>query len=379
MRWPRGIRSAGTSCGIKRGGKPDLGILVADSPITWAGTFTRNAAAAASVGWDRSLMGREVRAVVVNSGNANACTGAVGRSAVQATAAAAAGLVGCSPGEVLVSSTGPIGVRLPVNKVVDALPGALESLTEDVASFAGAIVTTDSHPKVAGSTAGGATVVGVAKGAAMIAPNMATMLAFIATDAAVERDRLQTILSRSVDVTFNRISVDACESTNDSVFLLAAGTARNTDDDLLAKAVEDVCRALAEDIVRDAEGASRLVRIEVCGASRDRDAVEMGRAVAASALWRSAVHGGDPNWGRIVSALGAHDRSLDLGMVEVWIGDECVFDAGEPAGSLERASAEMQGEEVRVRCVVGSHPGVVEVLSTELTPEYVNLNAGGMS
>lgn len=379
LTWPEGVTSSGVAAGIKEAGARDLGILALEQPASWAGTFTRSGAAAAPVTWSRSLLGRPLRAIVVNSGNANACTGAAGAAAVAETARAAAVELGCSPDEVAIASTGPIGIRLPVDGLVRGLPRAVTELTGDVTPFADAILTTDTRRKASRSGGDGFEVVGVAKGAAMLAPNMATMLAFLATDVAVEGQTLQHVLGSAVRKTFDRISVDACQSTNDSVFLLASGTAGSADADALAKSVEAVCADLAEQMVRDAEGGSRLVRIRVAGAPDEDDAVALARGVADSALWRAAVHGGDPNWGRIVAALGAADPALDLADVAISIGAETVFNAGEPTGSIENAARAMAGGDVLVSCRVGDGPTEVELLTADLSPAYVELNAGGMS
>jgi glutamate N-acetyltransferase / amino-acid N-acetyltransferase len=375
VKWPTGISSAGAACGIKSDGS-DLGVIVADVPVTWAGTFTKNAAAAAPVLWSRDRLGSKVRALVVNSGNANACTGTQGSEAVRATAAAAASAIGCEPGEVLVASTGPIGVPLPVTKLVDAIPSAVQGASADTGAFAAAILTTDTHPKVAHATAGGATVVGIAKGAAMIAPNMATMLAFLATDARLDDEDLNAHLRSSVSQSFDRISVDACESTNDSVYLLSTGTV-NVEADAFAAALDSVCKDLAEQIVRDAEGGTRLIRIQVEGAASEVEAVSLGKAVAASDLWRAAANGSDPNWGRVASALGSVARDLELGSLEISIGPELVFSKGEPCGSLDVAAKAMDEDEFTLRCVVGEGAGSAEVLSADLSTDYVALNAQG--
>ena len=375
VKWPTGIGSAGVACGIKSNGS-DLGVIVADRPVTWAGTFTKNAAAAAPVLWSRDLLGAKVRALVVNSGNANACTGTLGREAVLATAAAAASAIGCEPEEVLVASTGPIGVPLPVTKLVDALPAAVQRVSADAGDFSASILTTDTHPKVAHATAGDVTIVGVAKGAAMIAPNMATMLAFLATDARLDDKQLNAQLRAAVGQSFDRISVDACESTNDSVYLLSTGTVE-VDADAFAAALTSVCKDLAEQIVRDAEGGTRLIRIQVEGAASEAEAVSLGKAVAASDLWRAAVNGSDPNWGRVASALGSVARDLDLGSLEISIGPELVFGKGEPCGSLDVAAKAMDEDEFTLRCVVGEGAGSAEVLSADLSTDYVALNAEG--
>lgn len=375
---PEGFSSVGVACGIKRDAL-DLGLLVADRPAAWAGTFTKNGAAAACVRWCRSLRGGRVRAVVVNSGNANACTGGDGNKAVEATAEAVAASLGCSPTEVLVASTGPIGIPLPVDKVVGGVATASNRLARDADGFSEAILTTDTAPKVSRVQRGGFTIVGVAKGAAMLAPNMATMLAFLTTDAAVADELLRSSLGSAVSRSFDRISVDACESTNDSVFLLSSGRSGPVEEDAFAAAVSEVCSDLAEQMVRDAEGGSKLVRVRVLGAADEDEGVALGRSVAASALWRAAVHGADPNWGRVLSALGAIDRGLDLSQVSLSIGSVVVFEDGAPVDALAAAAREMDRDEVLVRCTVGAADTEVEVLTTDLSPEYVTINASGTS
>ena len=377
MRWPAGAGSSGTACGIKRAGELDLGLLVLDRSSTWAGTFTRNAAAAAPVLWCRSKLGGPARALVVNSGNANACTGSAGAAAVREAAAAVASRIGCSSDEVLVASTGPIAVALPTELIVNGLSRAFDSLEASTGGFADSILTTDTTRKVAASPAGSATVVGVAKGAAMLAPNMATMLAFVITDAEVDQPTLQKVLDVAVDRSFNRISVDACESTNDSVFLFATGAAGECDVDRLAEATTEVCKELAEAMVKDAEGGSKMIRIAVEGASDESAACGLARAVAESALWRAAAYGNDPNWGRILSALGSADRSLDLARVSVTIGKATVFSAGEPSSDPSAALPYMKGPEISVTCTVGAGAGAAEFLTSDLTPDYVVLNAEG--
>ncbi|MDQ3963124.1 MAG: bifunctional glutamate N-acetyltransferase/amino-acid acetyltransferase ArgJ [Actinomycetota bacterium] len=372
--WPAGIASAGVAAGIKAEGL-DLGVIVGEAPLTWAGVFTRNAAAAACVGWDRARLGAPVRVLVVNSGNANACTGAAGEAAVRETAQATAAALGCEPEEVLVASTGPIGVPLDAGKIAGSIPHALAALSGSAESFAQAIVTTDTYTKVAVSP-GTPTFVGVAKGAAMVAPGMATMLAFVATDAAVTHAELQGALAPAVERSFNRICIDGCESTNDSVICLTTGTVA-CGPERLASGLQDVCNQLALAIARDAEGGTKLVRVQVTGASDESTAAGFGRAIASSSLWRAAVHGADPNWGRVLAALGAHDRSLDLASVEIAIGPETVFKFGEVVGSLEAARKAMDEDSFELSCVVGSGPGAAEVLTADLSPAYVTLNALG--
>jgi glutamate N-acetyltransferase/amino-acid N-acetyltransferase len=378
VKWPEGISGAAASCGIKPARALDLGAIVAAESCVWAGTFTHNAAAAAPVHWCRSLLGRKVRAIVVNSGNANACTGSDGESAVERTARAAAAAVGCEPEEILVASTGVIGIPLPIELIENALPSALSGLADDPEPFARSIMTTDTRVKTSAAEGGGATVFGVAKGAAMLAPNMATMLAFITTDAEVSQEQLQKALSDAVQSSFNRISVDACESTNDSVFVLATGQAgAPSDPNGFNSALTSVCRDLAHQMVRDAEGGSRVVHIQIEGARNERAAIELGRAVAASTLWRAAVHGADPNWGRVAAALGQSDRTLDLSKLEIAIGPETLFARGEPTGSVEAAKKAMDSSEFDVTCIVGSGPGEAEILTSDLSTRYVTENAWG--
>jgi len=377
VRWPRGFRSAAAAAGIKSGGELDFALLATEAPAPWAGAFTRNAAAAPCVTWSRGLLGKPVRALSVNSGNANCCTGGQGQEAVVSTARAVAGELGCSPDEVLVASTGPIGVPLRVELLLDAVPALVGSVAADATPFARAILTTDTVIKTSEAVLDGASIAGVAKGAAMIQPNMATMLAFITTDAQVPAESMQPAFERVVARTFNRISVDACESTNDSAFLLSTGLGAPVTPGDFEHALQSVCADLAGQIVRDAEGGTRVVRIAVSGAPNEQAALRLGRAVAASTLWRAAAHGGDPNWGRVVSALGSADSSLDLGALEVNIGGEAVFTRGEPRASCAKAAAAMRADEFTVECVVGAGRAAAEILSCDLSPAYVRLNAGG--
>ena len=374
-RWVDGLASAGVAAGIKPSGDLDLGLLVAARPVAWAGTFTRNAAAAACVHWNRAALGRRARTLVVNSGNANACTGGAGRNTVEATAAAAAKLIGCGTDDVLVCSTGPIGIPLDARLIESALPAAARSLSSKVDDFSRSLLTTDTIPKVSTSSPAGASVVGVAKGAAMIAPNMATMLAFLGTDADVPADALQDALESAVDRSFNRLCLDGCESTNDSVLVLATGNGPKLDQQQLREGLLEVCSDLALKIARDAEGATKLVRVRVEGARSETHAVEHGRAVARSDLWRAAIHGGDPNWGRVLAAMGAVDRDLDVETTSVAIGGELLFGKGEPCGDLAAAAEAMSEDEFTVSVALDQGDSVAEVLTSDLSEEYVTLNA----
>lgn len=363
------------AAGIKPSGALDVGLLVAERPLTWAGAFTRNPAAAECVNWNRAALGRRARALVVNSGNANACTGSAGRNTVEATAAATAGLIGCRVDEVLVCSTGPIGVPLDARLIETALPSAACSLGAEVEDFSRSLLTTDTFPKVSTSSASGASVIGVAKGAAMIAPNMATMLAFLGTDADVSSDDLRAAVDWAVDRSFNRLCVDGCESTNDSVLVLATGNGPKLGPQELRDGLLEVCSDLALKMARDAEGATKLVRVRIEGARSETHAVELGRAVARSDLWRAAAHGADPNWGRVLAAVGAVDRGLVVGTTSVAIDDELLFAKGEPCGLLAVAAAAMSGDEFTVTVTLDQGDAVAEVLTADLSEEYVTLNA----
>lgn len=377
MKWPAGFKSAAVGAGIKPDGVLDAALLVADHPVAWAGVFTQNAASAAPVRASRKLIGHPVRGIVVNSGNANACTGSQGEAATTATIQETARVLGCSQDEILIASTGPIGVQLPVQRLVDSLPALKETLRPELRPFASAILTTDTVIKTSSSVVGGCEVTGVAKGAAMLAPNMATMLAFIATDADVRAERLQEIVARVVGRTFNRICVDSCESTNDSVFVLTSG-AVEVEEGTFESALVSVCADLAEQMVSDAEGGSHVVRIRVEGAASEDVAAGLGRAVASSALWRAAMYGADPNWGRVLAALGT-DRSIDVGAVQLAIGGETLFARGGPVGDMAVAAVAMKEPSYEVVCRVGSGPGEAQVLTTDLSPEYVTLNSGGLT
>ena len=384
---PAGFRAAGVSAGIKPANGLDLALVVSDTPAHASAVFTTNRAQAAPVLVAREHLERSgslARAIVVNSGCANACTGEAGMKAAREMAAETARLLKCPADHVLVASTGVIGVALPIERVRTGLPIAVRALAADQGSTAArAIMTTDPFPKEAATRlrigSRDVAIGGMAKGSGMIEPNMATMLAFVATDAAADTGLLHATLAPAVARTFNRISVDACESTNDSVFLFATGTAGRAHPDDLAKAVEAVCADLSEQIVRDAEGGSKFVRIRVTGAPTEESAAVAGRAVAASALWRAAVGGGDPNWGRVLSALGAADRSLDMSRISLSIGGVPLFVEGEPKGGLKDAAATMSSDEIIVDCSIGSGSGGAEVLSADLTEEYVKLNSEGTS
>lgn len=383
-----GFRAAGACCGIKEGAK-DLALIVSDVSAAAAGTFTTNRFCAAPVRLSRRrLAAGRARAIVANSGCANAATGDDGFRDAEAVAEAAARALGIDPAEVLTASTGRIGRRLPVGKIVPALPALAAALSRAGGrDAAAAILTTDTRPKeaVARLALGGkeATIGGMAKGAGMIHPEMATMLAFITTDAAVEPACLAAMLRVSVEKSFNRITVDGDRSTNDSVFLLANGLAGNTpltraaSDDVrrFAEALDEVTGKLAEMIVRDGEGASKFVEIVVRGARDAAEAKRLGFAVANSPLVKTAIYGRDPNWGRVLSSLGAAGVDFTQDSVELFLQGRRVFGNGAPAEADEAALRKLFEEsDVKIEVRLSRGEARERILTCDLTPDYVELN-----
>ena len=386
-----GVLLAAAEARLRYRGRPDL-LLAAFAPGTSvAGTLTRSETAAPPVHWCRALLGEGgARALVVNAGNANAATGQQGHAAVRQTAEAAAALVGCSADEVYISSTGVIGEQLPVEKLTAALP-ALHDRFSDSAwpEAAAAIMTTDTYPKGASATAeiDGAPVVinGIAKGSGMIAPNMGTMLAYVFTDACLPAAVLGPALRRGVNRSFNAITVDGDTSTNDTCLLFATGAARHRpvtragDPRLRAfrAALEAVLTDLAQQIVRDGEGAQKLVSIAVRGAASEAAARKLGLAIANSPLVKTAIAGEDPNWGRIVAVVGRAGVAFDQGQLSIWIGAERAARDGvaDPAFDEPAAARHMKGQEIEIAVEIGSGPGTATVWTCDLTHGYIEINA----
>ena len=385
---PAGFRAGAARCGIKTAeGQPDVALIVSDRPASAAGVFTRNRFAAASVVWNKQRLPADgLRAVVANAGNANACTGARGVQDVRTTAELVAGLVGCGPEEVCVASTGIIGHPLPMDKLTAGVRDAAAALSADADAArlaARAIMTTDTHPKSAAvrGEIGGApfSVGGMAKGSGMIAPNMATMLCFVTTDAAVPPALLQAALRDAADRTFNRITVDGDSSTNDSIIVLAGGAsgaqvgADGEGMEEFAAALEPVLSDLATQVARDGEGATKLIEVRVEGAMTAHDAEMAARAVAESQLVKCAVYGGDPNWGRVLCTVGYSGAQARMESTSIYLGETCVLDNGTPTGA--DATAAVQGERVLVRVDLGLGGADATMLTCDLTEEYVRINA----
>ncbi|RLT42559.1 MAG: bifunctional glutamate N-acetyltransferase/amino-acid acetyltransferase ArgJ [Chloroflexi bacterium] len=388
---PAGFRAGGAYAGIKTYGddpRLDIGILGSDGPLTVAGIFTKNAVTGISVTWDKSVLAkrRVVRGLVCNSGNANTVTGDQGERDCARMAALAAARLGCDPREILVGSTGVIGRLLPMDKVEHGL--AEVALTEDGGlRFARAIMTTDTHEKQAAVriTAAGRTytIGGCAKGAGMIHPDMATMFAFITTDAPADPAWLEATLRDIASRTYNMIDVDMDTSTSDTALLLASGlaggeplTATHPAAGAVAAAIEAVARHLACGIARDAEGATCLIEAVVEGAASVEDARVVARTITSSPLIKTMVTGRDPNWGRIMMAAGRSGAQFEAARTSVWIGDIQVLQVGQPTeANLKAVSRAMAGEDVQLRIHLGAGSEAATAWGCNLTAEYVSINA----
>jgi glutamate N-acetyltransferase / amino-acid N-acetyltransferase len=370
---PEGFQATGISAGIKGMGLLDLAVVLAeDGPVPAAGVFTQNRAAAAPVLLSRRrLAGGRARAILLNSGCANAATGNRGLKAAEATTAALAGALGSSPEEVLAMSTGPIGSYLDGDAVISRIPDLVELASRDGGEQAAeAILTTDSRTKTVTVQGEGFIVGGMAKGAAMLRPDMATMLCVLTTDAAAEAAVLQRVLVDAAATTFNSLNVDGCESTNDSLVVLASGRAGGIPESELAEAISNACAALATDMAADAEGASKTVRIIVTGADDDALARRVGRAIADSALVRASFYGADPNWGRILAAAGT--CPVDVARISIAYQSVPVFQGGAPVEDFELDG--LLAADFVVQIDLGNGRGRSEVITTDLTPEYVRFN-----
>ncbi len=394
---PRGFRFAAVRAGIKPSGRPDLACVFAAEATQAAAMFTSNRVVAAPVTIGREHLranaGR-LRAVVVNSGNANCATGEAGLAAARATCAAAAALLDCTPQQVLPCSTGIIGVPLPIEKLTAALPHAAAALAEGpgaFSAFARAILTTDTRPKVAHRTVlvegQPVRLAGACKGAGMIYPRLATphaphatMLVYLFTDARIEASQLRELLAASVEQSFHRISIDGDTSTNDTVLLLASGQSGIAVPPAhpgFRRALEELCRELALAIVDDGEGATHVVTLEIAGAPSDADALTVARAIAHSPLVKTAWAGADPNWGRLLSTIGSSGVAVDPGRVAITLNSLPVCEQGSRAPSFDEAAvhAAMTGRHFTIAVELGLGSGACRFWTTDLTTEYVHINA----
>lgn len=390
---PRGFRFSATACGLKKTGALDLALLSSDVPASTAAVFTQNLVVAAPVVVSkahlRASKGR-MRAVIINAGNANCATGEAGYAASVKTVEETARRLRCQPSEVMVCSTGVIGVTLPVEKILRALAGISRNRRPSARSFAElslAICTTDTRPKTASTTfkmAGKRIhLVGCAKGAGMIHPNMATTLAFVATDAAIAPALLQKTLRDVTTRTFNCISIDGDTSTNDTLLVMANGAAGDpaikagtTAHRAFSRALEEVCHSLALQIVADGEGAQRVIEIEVRGAKTETAARQIAQTIATSPLVKTAFAGGDPNWGRIFAAAGRSGVKFDPNRVDIHMAGIPVLRRGQPLNFNERAASNrLLAPEVHIVVNLRAGHAIARYWTCDLTAEYVRINA----
>ncbi|MBW0089827.1 bifunctional glutamate N-acetyltransferase/amino-acid acetyltransferase ArgJ [Pseudonocardia sp. KRD-184] len=376
----QGFRASGVAAGIKSSGNPDLALVVNDGPHTAAaGVFTRNKVKAAPVLWsEQVLTSGALRAVVLNSGGANACTGPEGFQVAHATAERAAELLGCGAVEVAICSTGLIGAQLPRDTVLAGVEKAHGALTtgEDAGTAAAtAIMTTDTVAKQADAASeAGWRVGGMTKGAGMIAPSMATMLSVLTTDALLDAPELDAALRAAVRVSFDRLDVDGSMSTNDTVLLLSSGASGVRPDPAeFTAAVTDVCRDLARQMQADAEGVTKRITVRVTGAASEDEAVVVARTVARDSLVKTALFGSDANWGRIAAAVGYSDAAVDPDRLDITVNGVPLCVGGVAAGG--RTSVDLSGTDILVAVALGLGEGAGEILTTDLSHAYVEENS----
>ena len=383
----KGFKGSAVAAGLKKGGEPDLALIFSEKEAVAAGVFTTNRVQAAPVIQSReNIKNGRVRAIVVNSGNANACTGEAGLENARLTAAYVAENLGIEPNEVLVASTGVIGAQLDMKLLSKAIPDLAKSLSSDgITRVAEAMMTTDSFSKISwfeGKVNGKPfQILGVAKGAGMIMPNMATMLCFVLTDVTIDAPSLDRSVSAAVESSFNRISVDGDTSTNDMVLVLANG---RTEETLSSEGLEEfnrgltaVMKELATMIVRDGEGATKVVHVTVKGAATAEDALAAARTVANSSLVKTAFYGQDPNWGRIMAALGRSGIRMHEENVSIWIDGVKIVEGGLGSGEAsEKEAAEIMTNKEFILSI-DLHQGEYEdtIITCDLTHEYININA----
>ncbi|GIF49562.1 glutamate N-acetyltransferase [Asanoa ferruginea] len=382
---PKGFRAHGVAAGLKSAaGALDVAVVVNDGPdATAAGVFTANRVKAAPVLWSEQVVrGGVVRAVVLNSGGANACTGPLGFQDTHATAEHTAALVSehsprllIGASEVAVCSTGLIGERLPMDKLLSGVRAAVKGLARDGgAAAARAIMTTDTRPKSTVVDGGGWRVGGMAKGAGMLAPGLATMLCVLTTDAVAGTETLDAALREATRLTFDRVDSDGCMSTNDTVLLLASGASGiEPTPEELAEAVTAACRDLCDQLVDDAEGATKKVAIEVTGAATDDDAVEVGRSVARNNLVKTALFGNDPNWGRILAAVGTTAAAFEPDQLDVAVNGVWVCRAG--GAAEDRSKVDLTGRDVTVKVELHAGTAAATIWTNDLSHGYVHENS----
>ncbi len=390
---PKGFRFGAIKAGLKASGRTDFALIVADAPASAAAAFTANRVKAAPVLVDQEHLrasGGKVRVVAINAGNANCAAGKAGLDAARATCAAAAQVFGCSPSEVFPSSTGIIGVPLPADKLIAALPALSATIGSESDHFqevAEAIMTTDTVEKTAFARleveGREIRIAATCKGSGMIHPQLvphATMLVYVLTDAAATPAVLDGYLRKAIEVSFNRISVDGDTSTNDTVLVLASGASGVTierDDSGFSAALTEVCTSLARQIVADGEGITHVVELRIDGAATDADALRVAKAIAHSPLVKTAWAGCDPNWGRLVAAIGYSGAEIDPDRIDIWFGEQRICRDGGRAAEFDEAEAHayLRQAEFSISIDLNQGPGSCVFWTTDLTAEYVHINA----
>jgi glutamate N-acetyltransferase/amino-acid N-acetyltransferase len=378
MNLPKGFLGAGISAGLKKSGAKDLALIVNTGPDYFcAGVFTSNQVIAAPVIWTRNhLTKNSARAVLINSGGANACTGEEGLKDTEKSAEKVATELQISNDEVAICSTGMIGVRLQMEKLLPGIEAAAKAITESsVNDCAEAIMTTDSQPKIAEYLLeDGVKFLGIAKGAGMLAPSLATMISVIMTDAVIDPKFGQRILEEVCEKTFNRIDSDGCTSTNDTVLFLASGASGvSIDNDVVYKGIFEISKRLSRKLIEDAEGNTKVIEIEVRNARSERDAVEIGRSCARNNLLKCAINGEDPNWGRVLAAVGTTRAVFDPQNIDVTLNGVMVCRKSQPGD--DRALVNLKGKEVHI--LIDLHAGTerASILTNDLSADYVHENA----
>ena len=376
LQFPKGFKGGAVAAGIKKSGL-DLALIVNEGPSNFAtGVFTSNQILAAPVVWtQKALQDSKLKAVLLNSGGANACTGKLGEAAVSRSAEEVALAINSNPQSIGVCSTGMIGVHLPMELVVSGIKKAFEKLSDDsLLDCASAIMTTDSHPKMSVVSLGKSSFAGSAKGAGMLSPSLATMLSVVMTDAVVEEREAEAIFLEVCERTFNRVDSDGCTSTNDTVLFLASGASGEKIDNIeLRKVLTQVCSDLALQLISDAEGHTKIISIKTMGARSERDAVEVGRACARNNLLKCALFGEDPNWGRVLAAIGTTKAIMDPNRIDVTINGVRVCIDSAPGESREKVN--LKNKEISIVIDLKSGDFDAEILTNDLSVEYVHENS----
>ena len=374
MNFPQGFRGGAVSAGLKSSGAPDLTIIENRGPhFDATAVFTTNKVIAAPVTWSKEVIkGRLVRAVIINSGGANACTGPQGFIDTHVTAEAVGDLLKVSSGEIVVCSTGMIGELLPMEKIHAGI-AKIDLTSGDITDSAHAIMTTDSVPKIAHSEVDGATVAGIAKGAGMLAPALATMISVVMTDAIVPKDYV-AIFDRVINRTFNRIDSDGCTSTNDTVLFMSSGASgKEISNTTLEIMLMEVCGSLASQLIADAEGSTKTVSISVSGAASEEDAVEIARACARNNLLKCAIFGKDPNWGRVLAAVGTADAHMDSMIIDVKLNGIPVCISSAPGA--DKSLVDFSSREVQIDIEMNIGRASATVITNDLSHDYVEENS----